>query len=96
MFTNINEIKVVLRELDNILDNENESNWSKGIKSALLYVKSGTEEDYFLARSVYKTMCNGGAGFMEYYIKRDDFREQETANAKLDSARDKLWDLFCY
>lgn len=95
MFKNINEIQVALVELESILDREEESNWSKGVKAALLHIKSGTEDDYYSARSIYKTMCNGSAGFMEYYIKRDDFKEQEKANDKLDSVRDRLWDLFC-
>ena len=96
MFENINEIEITLSELVKILDEENELNWSRGINSALLHTQAGTEEEYLLARSIYKTMCNGGAGFMEYYIKRKDFKDQQRANARLDSARDKLWDLFSY
>ena len=94
MVRNYREIELVLSELEKVLDEEGETNWSRGIKAALSHVKTGTEDDYLLASSIFKTMCMGGAGFMEYYIKRDSFEEQRIANTKLESMRDRLWDMF--
>lgn len=91
---NFRKVEYVLSELEKILEKEKETNWSRGIKAALSHIKAGTEDDYLLAKSIYKTMCVGGAGFMEYYIKRDSFEEQRIANTKLESMRDRLWDLF--
>ena len=94
MTKNLKEIENTLSELTKILNLDNERNWSRGINSALSHVRAGTEEDYRSAKSIYKTMCSGGAGFMEYYIKRDNSKDQAELNAQLDHARDKLWDLF--
>ena len=94
MMKSAKEIENTLSELIKILSADNERNWSRGIHSALSHVQAGTEEDYRLAKSIYMTMCNGGAGFMEYYIKREDSKEQAKINTELDLARDKLWDLF--
>ena len=94
MVRNFREIEFVLSELVKVLNEEGETNWSRGINAALSHVKTGTEDDYLMARSIYKTMCMGGAGFMEYYIKRDSFEEQRIANTKLESMRDRLWDMF--
>lgn len=96
MKKNIEEIEKLLSDIKNILEQENESNWLRGIKAALLHIKNGGQEEFLLSKSVYKTMCNGGRGFMEYYIKKNDAEEQKVANEKLDSARDKLWNLFGY
>lgn len=90
MQNKIEQAKETLIALRNILENEGETNWSRGVKTALTHIEAGTEEEYLLAKSVYKTMCHGGRGFMEYYIK-------ETGTSKndvLDNARDKLFDIF--
>lgn len=94
MTKNLKEIESALSELTKILSLDNERNWSRGINSALSHVRAGTEEDYHSAKSIYKTMCSGGAGFMEYYIKRDNPKDQAELNTRLDHIRDRLWDLF--
>ena len=91
MAQSIEEIESVLSDLRIILNDESERNWSRSIDSILLLVQSGTEEDFVAAKSMYKTMCSGGAGFMGFYIKRDSFKEQLEINTRLDNARDRLW-----
>ncbi|GAA4337074.1 hypothetical protein GCM10023144_32240 [Pigmentiphaga soli] len=92
------EIRRLLLELNSLLLNNGEENWRRGIKAAIGELTNGGGEVNSLgwenARSIYKTMNEGGRGFAEYFFWSDDETKRILANEKLDALRAKLWEAF--
>ena len=92
------EVHHLLIELRSILKKQNEFNWIRGIEAAIGELSCDgdalTEANIENARSIYKTMNEGGRGFAEYFIWLDNEDDRIAANKKLDSLRAKLWNAF--
>lgn len=92
------EARRLLLELDSILKERGEVNWVRGIEAAIgeLTCNEGafSESGFENARSIYKTMNEGGRGFAEYFVWLDDEDDRIAANRSLDSLRARLWDVF--
>ncbi|MBX3667239.1 MAG: hypothetical protein KF778_02465 [Rhodocyclaceae bacterium] len=88
----------LLCELRSILQQHKERNWIRGIEAAIgeLEGESGiaNQSKFDAARSIYKTMNQGGRGFAEYFIWHVNEDERIAANQKLDSLRSELWKVF--
>ncbi|MDQ5877871.1 MAG: hypothetical protein QG638_603 [Pseudomonadota bacterium] len=92
------EVRRLLLELDLILDEHHEANWIRGVKAAIgeLTCDDGTlnEGGFDSARSIYKTMNQGGRAFAEYFVWLDDEDDRIAANKNLDNLRARLWNAF--
>ena len=90
--------RLLLLELNSILKERGEVNWIRGIKAAIdeLTSEDGTlnETGFENAKSIYKTMNEGGRGFAEYFVWLEDENKRIAANQKLDNLRIKLWEIF--
>ena len=88
----------LLKSLLDLLSEQDEHNWSRGILAALLELTSregGLNPTGFdNAASIYRGMTSGGRGFAEYSIWLSDDVERIRANQGLDDLRDALWNLF--
>ena len=88
----IDRARELFRELLDILTAEGESNWRKGVQGALSALDGPVEladsSGFEAARSIYRTMTQGGRGLSEFYAR--SFSE----NARLDEIRRQLWDIF--
>ena len=89
------ETRHLLLELRSLLKEHRELNWIRGIEAAIgeLTLDDGTinESGIDHARSIYKTMNEGGRGFAEYFVWLDKEDERIAANRNLDSLRISLW-----
>lgn len=88
----------LLLELDSILEGRREVNWSRGIKAAIDELtcddRTLNEAGFERARSIYKTMNEGGRGFAEYFVWLDEEDDRIAVNKNLDALRAKLWNVF--
>lgn len=88
----------LLLELHAVLKENDETNWRHGIDAAigeLLHEGGAVNKAGFEnARSIYKTMNEGGRGFAEYFVWSDDEDARIAANKKLDELRTKAWESF--
>lgn len=88
----------ILVELLAILDSQGETNWRRGIKSAIAEITSNIDTDSAIgfdnARSIYNTMTAGGRGFSEYFIWLDNEDERIKKNNTLDNLRSRIWTIF--
>ncbi|WP_398308081.1 hypothetical protein [Zoogloea sp.] len=92
------EARQLLLELSSLLKEHRESNWTRGIEAAIseltfgdgTFNKAGLEA----AKSIYKTMNEGGRGFAEYFFWLDSEDDRIAANKDLDNLRTRLWDVF--
>jgi len=95
-----NDLLRLFNELKQIMINENEDNWIRGVN---LIIESLTPPDYGGKGSVdeavryvettYRNMVSGNGSFSDFFIWRDDFDEREKVNRKLDSVRSDIWNL---
>ena len=92
------EARHLLLELSAILRAHGEVNWIRGVNAAIeeLTCTNGAlnEEGFGNAKSIYKTMNEGGRGFAEYYVWLSDEDDRIAANHNLDDLRVRLWSVF--
>lgn len=92
------EILSLLLELHSLLKERSEANWIRGIQAAINEIACGdgrsNESGFQNARSIYKTMNEGGRGFAEYFIWQDNEVARIVANRDLDNIRARLWVAF--
>jgi hypothetical protein len=92
------EVRALLNELLALLREQNEMNWSRGIRAAtqeLLGPGGVTNEDGLdNARSIYNTMVAGGRGFSEYSVWSENEDERIDANKRIDDLRCRIWNTF--
>ena len=92
------EIRHLLLELDSFLKKHHELNWIRGVEAAIDELTgdddSLNETGIKNARSIYKTMNDGGRGFAEYFVWMDDEDDRIAANKNLDRLRTSLWNAF--
>ena len=92
------EIRHLLLELRSLLEEYHESNWIRGIEAAIGELSRDSETlseiDVRNARSIYKTMNEGGRGFAENFVWLSNEDDRIAVNKKLDVARAKLWKAF--
>jgi hypothetical protein len=87
-------IRRLLEELKDIIEREGETNCLAGVVAALAALNSNAEKGFADARSIYMTAAGGKGPLAEYYILRADPSQQIRENERLDTIRDRLWDLF--
>lgn len=83
-----------LRLMRDIMDSEGETNWIRGIRSAIAAGEALHEnpEDTFHKMSlIYRAMHGGSGSFSDYFIWRDDFDERSRANKELTEVSERLW-----
>ncbi|MGH8054139.1 MAG: hypothetical protein ACREP4_09460 [Stenotrophomonas sp.] len=84
--------------MSDLLIEQNEENWSRGISTALnkFYSPDGEMDPagFENAASIYLGMATGGRGFSEYYVHAPEVEQRIEANRELDALRDKLWEVF--
>jgi hypothetical protein len=91
----IENARLLLEELKEILQKEGEINWLRGIVAAIGCLRNpDIKQGLVEAKSIYLTMASGKGAFSEYYIHRVDASERVEANRRLDDLRDRLWQLF--
>lgn len=88
----INLVKQLLIMLQQILHQQGEKNWIRGVTVAFESLGStgGLEE----ARSIYASMNQGVGSFADYNIWVEDFDSRIKANAEIDQVREQLWTEF--
>ncbi len=88
----------LLKNLLDLLVEQGERNWKKGISAAFLELTDSKGnlnlEGFENAASIYRSMTSGGRGFAEYFIWSPDDDERIKANQKLDELRHALWKVF--
>lgn len=89
---NPERIKVLLSSLHELLLQQDEHNWVRGIAAALdsLHATDGVDQ----ARSIYASMNQGVGSFADYNIWINDFDARLQANQVLDNLRTHLWHVF--
>ena len=94
----VEEVRILLKQLLALLEGEKEGNWSRGIRAACqeLINSEGciTEAEFENARSIYNTIMAGGRGFAEYYIWVEDEEERIRRNKAPEELRRKIWEIF--
>lgn len=92
MNMNREKIRSLLASLQELLRQQGEHNWIRGVTAALdaLDVPDGFNS----ARSIYGSMNRGVGSFADYNIWIDDFDARVKANQGLDSLRTQLWNAF--
>lgn len=92
------EARRLLSELLILLQQQQEGNWSRGIKAAISELTDSngqpTSSNFENARSIYRTMTAGGRGFSEYFIWVADEDQRLHINQTMDMLRTKLWEIF--
>ena len=83
-------------ELRKLLDAEGETNWIRGVKSAIASLKcddndSAKEAALKDACSVFESMHGGAGSFSDFCIWRDDFDERKRANEVFSRLCDEIW-----
>jgi regulator of sirC expression with transglutaminase-like and TPR domain len=86
-------IRRLLEELKDVLEREGETSCLAGVVAALTALNSNTKEGFADARSIYMTAAGGKGPLSEYYIQRADPAQQIRENERLDTIRDRLWNL---
>jgi len=93
-----NAIRNCLIDLQKIIEQQDDNEWLKGIKATINSLTNRDGSVSFAgfqdAKSIYKTMTEGGRGFSEYNIWSEDESERLCINKELDHIRSKLWVLF--
>lgn len=91
------EARQLLLELESMLKERREENWIRGIKAAIgeLTTERGmlNESGFESARSIYRTMNEGGRGFAEYSVWLDSEDDRISVNRKMDDLRTRLWQI---
>ena len=92
------EARQLLVDLRQILVDQGEANWRRGIEAAIGELSNSdgslNASGFGAARSIYNTMMAGGRGFAEYYISKASEDERIAANDVLDDLRSKTWSVF--
>jgi hypothetical protein len=89
----------LLRQIESIMDEEEEQNWICGVRSLIADMeraatKQTAQEDTLnVVKTTYRTMMGAKDGFGDYVIWRDDFRARVQANREFDALRTEVWDL---
>ena len=88
----------LLKNLLDLLSEQGEQNWRRGVSAAFLELKdpqgSLNPAGFDNAASIYRSMTSGGRGFSEYFVWSPDDDERIRANQRLDELRDELWKVF--
>lgn len=84
----------LLEKLLECLSHRGETNWIRGISAALGEIALLTDEGFANARSLYRTMMEGGRGFAEYCVWDEDESQRQKANKEIDGIRTELWEIF--
>ncbi|WP_290931261.1 hypothetical protein [Hyphomonas sp.] len=88
------EAEALLSRLHDMLVEQGERNWIRGVEAARSELASGTDVGYENAKSIYFTMVKGGRGFAEYNVWDDDEEIRIRTNRSLDEIREALWQIF--
>jgi hypothetical protein len=93
----IDRLILLFTELTEIMENNQENNWIRGVKGCLNTLKS---QDYSNdkiklneVKSIYKTMYAGYGSFSDYSLWKDDYDERIKANKRLDKIRNEIWNI---
>jgi hypothetical protein len=88
----------LLQDLLDLLSEQGEKNWRRGVAAALLELTDAGGQlnpaGFDSAASIYRSMTTGGRGFAEYFVWMPDDDERIRANQRLDELRDALWEVF--
>lgn len=95
-----NDLLKLFNELKQIMIEENESNWIRGVNLIIEVLtppgyggKENADEAVRYVSTTYRDMVSGNGSFSDFFIWRDDFDKREIANKKLDSVRSDIWAL---
>lgn len=95
---NILRARDLLKSLLDLLEEQDEKNWRRGVKAAFLKLTNSQGDldpaGFSDAASIYLSMTSGGGGFAEYSVWSYDEDERIKANEKLDELRGSLWEVF--
>lgn len=86
--------EVLLTKLHGILAEQGETNWIRGVSAALSELSSHSEIGFENAKSIYRTMVEGGRGFSEYFFWNDEDDVRMDSNKCIDEIRSELWSIF--
>ncbi len=98
LVNNSQRAQSLLASLLNLLSEQGEQNWRRGVSAALLELTDSegglNPAGFDRAASIYRSMTAGGRGFAEYFVWSPNDDERISANQKLDELRDELWEIF--
>ena len=86
--------EALLSKLHDILAEQGEKNWIRGISAAQSELSSHSEAGFENAKSIYRTMVESGRGFLEYFFWSDDEEVRIASNRLIDETREELWSIF--
>lgn len=85
-------------ELKEIMINENEDNWIKGINAIILSLtppeyggQYDIEKGLLYTIDTYTSIEAGNGSFSDFYIWRENFDERRLANEQLSNIKNEIW-----
>ncbi len=93
-------LRELLQELREILINEGERNWLRGVDLCLRHLSDVDSASDAILRErlgdvalTYRTMVGGYGSFSDFHVWREDFDERVRANLPLKRVRSDLWEI---